>query len=84
MRPALIAATPDRATRLASSQRIKAIRRELGMTQRDFAYFLRVAVPTLSNWETGRTLPSPLAQQAIRNVCAEHGLDLNRMRRFAG
>jgi putative transcriptional regulator len=66
-----------------SGARMRAIRRALGMTQRDFAYFLRVAVPTVSNWETGRTKPSGLAQSAIRNVAVDHGLDLNTMRRFA-
>lgn len=62
---------------------MKAIRKALGMTQRDWAYFLQVAVPTVSNWETGRTKPSGLAQRAIRSVAVDHGLDLNTMRRFA-
>lgn len=65
-----------------SSIRVRAIRRALGMSQRDFAFYLRVATNTLSNWETGKTLPSPLAEQAIRNVAAEHGLDLHSLRRF--
>lgn len=65
-----------------SAQRTRAIRRALGMTQRDWAYYLRVAVPTVSNWETGRSLPSQLAEARIREVATQHGLDLNSMRRF--
>ena len=66
-----------------SSLRILAIRRALGMTQLEMAYFLGVTIAQLSRWENGRAKPSRLAEHAIRNVCAEHGLDLNRMRRFA-
>lgn len=67
-----------------SRLRILAIRRALGMTQLEFAYYLGVTVAQLSRWENGRVKPSRLAEHAIRNVCAEHGLDLNRMRRFVG
>ena len=70
-------------SRLAhSSIRVRAIRRALGMTQRDFSFYLRVSVNTVSAWENGKTLPSPLAEQAIRNVAAEHGLDLRTLQRF--
>lgn len=65
-----------------SAQRTRAIRRALGMTQRDWAYFLRVAVPTVSNWETGKTLPSQLADARIREVAVAHGVDLRLFRRF--
>lgn len=66
-----------------SSLRMREIRKALGMRQLEFAFYLHVAQNTVSNWETGKTMPSGLAEQAIRNLCAEHGLDLNRMRRFA-
>lgn len=65
-----------------SALRIRAIRKTLGMRQLEFAFYLKVAQNTVSAWENGKTLPSGLAQQAIRNLCAEHGLDLNTMRRF--
>jgi len=67
----------------ASARRLKAIRAALGMTQRDLAYYLRVAVNTVSAWENGHTVPSGLAEQAIRNVAAAHGLDLHTLQRFA-
>jgi DNA-binding transcriptional regulator YiaG len=58
------------------------IRRALGMTQRDWAYYLDVAVNTVSMWETGRRAPSHLAEARIREVAASQGLDLHTMRRF--
>lgn len=65
-----------------SALRMRAIRQALGMTQRDYAYFLRVAVNTVSAWENGHTKPSGLAERAVRDLCAREGLDLNTMRRF--
>lgn len=62
--------------------RARAIRRALGMTQRDWAYYLRVAVNTVSAWENAKALPSQLADARIREVATQHGLDLNTMRRF--
>lgn len=72
----------DEERRRRSAIRVRAIRRMLDMTQLEFAFYLKVAQNTVSNWETAKTLPSGLAEQAIRNLCAEHGLDLNAMRRF--
>lgn len=65
-----------------SARRARAIRRALGLTQRDYAYLLRVAVNTVSAWETGKAHPSPLADAAIRHLAANEGLDLHRMRSF--
>jgi DNA-binding transcriptional regulator YiaG len=65
----------DRLKPRRSTLRVKDIRLALAMTQRDFAYQLRVAVPTVSNWETGKTSPSGLADRAIRDLCAREGID---------
>jgi DNA-binding transcriptional regulator YiaG len=73
-------AQPDELRR--SAQRMRAIRRALGFTQRDWSYYLRVAVNTVSAWENGHTLPSPLADARIREVASQHGLDLKTLRRF--
>jgi DNA-binding transcriptional regulator YiaG len=69
-------------THRKSSLRIRAIRQALGMRQIELAFYLHVSQNTVSNWETGRSLPSGLAHQAIRNLCAEHGFDPVNMRRF--
>jgi len=67
-----------------SGRRMFAIREALGMNQRDFAYYLRVSINTVSNWENGKTLPSGLAEQAIRQVAVDHGVDLHTLGRFDG
>lgn len=36
---------------------IKAVRREMGLTQRKFADVIRVDPSTISNWECGRSEP---------------------------
>lgn len=74
---------PDRAALQASARRVLKIRLALGFTQRDWAYYLRVAVPTVSNWETARALPSQLAQARIREVAAQHGLDTRTLEAFS-
>ena len=66
-----------------SGLRMQSIRRQLGMTQLEMAYFLGVTTETIRKWEHGYVKPSRLAELGIRHLCAEHGLDLNRMRRFA-
>jgi len=65
-----------------SARRMRRIRAALGLTQRDWAYYLRVSVPTVSHWETGHTRPSSLAEAQIRSVCVSLGLDQHTMERF--
>lgn len=73
---------PDRVALQTSARRVKQIREALGFTQRDWAYYLRVAVPTVSNWETAKSLPSQLAEARIREVAVAHGLDMRTMRQL--
>ena len=44
---------------------IRAIRKQLGLTQQGFAYTLRVSMSTVANWEAGRSNPSSLALRQI-------------------
>jgi putative transcriptional regulator len=44
---------------------IRAIRKELGLTQQDFATKLGVALPTISRWENRVHRPSPLALDRV-------------------
>ena len=80
MRLAVVRPLDERQRR--SALRVRAIRNALGMRQLEFAFYLKVAQNTVSNWENGKRLPSGWAEQAICNLAAEHGLDLNTMRRF--
>lgn len=65
-----------------SATRLRRIRAALGLTQRDWAYYLRVATNTISAWENGHTRPSGLAEAQIRNVAVGLGLDLHTLRGF--
>lgn len=46
----------------------QAVRRELGMTQEEFAKALHIPVATLRNWEQGRVAPDPAARSLLTIV----------------
>lgn len=58
-RQQLVGVEPDSAaaTDVLSPDRIRAIRKQAGMSQRELAAELDVSINTISNWETGRTSP---------------------------
>lgn len=48
-----------------AARTVKAIRKELGLTQQEFATKLGVALPTISRWENRVHKPSPLALDKV-------------------
>ena len=44
------------------------LRKQLGMTQNEFARALRIPLSTLRNWEQGRVLPDPAARSLLTIV----------------
>jgi putative transcriptional regulator len=44
------------------------LRKQLGMTQAQFARALRIPLSTLRNWEQGRVLPDPAARSLLAIV----------------
>lgn len=48
-----------------------AIRKRLGLSQRQFAAAIHVPVATLQNWEQGRTLMDPSARALMRILARE-------------
>ncbi len=52
---------------------IRKIRARLGLTQEKFAARLGVTLPTINRWENGRTKPSPLAIQNLRELIVSMG-----------
>jgi putative transcriptional regulator len=44
------------------------LRKQLGMTQGQFARALRIPLSTLRNWEQGRVLPDPAARSLLTIV----------------
>jgi len=49
-------------------EHIKAIRKELGLTQVAFADALGVSFATVNRWENDRTIPSKLALSALESL----------------
>ena len=47
---------------------IRAIRKQLGLTQQCFAHTLGVSMSTVANWEAGRSKPSSLALRQINDL----------------
>ena len=46
----------------------QSLRKQLGMTQDEFARALRIPLSTLRNWEQGRVLPDPAARSLLTIV----------------
>lgn len=46
--------------------RIRNLRRELNMTQENFAHEIGVTFATVNRWENGRTTPNKVAQKVLR------------------
>ena len=51
------------------SELVKEVRRQLGMSQEDFAHALGVSFATINRWENGKTSPSKLAHKQFRDFC---------------
>ena len=55
---------------------IRHLRRQLGMTQEEFAHSLGITVGTVNRWENGRFRPSKLARSTILEFARRHGVTL--------
>ncbi|MCI2429293.1 helix-turn-helix domain-containing protein [Candidatus Acetothermia bacterium] len=54
------------ATKVADiHQEVQELREALGLSQEDFARLLGVSVRTISRWESGASLPHPLAMKEL-------------------
>lgn len=56
-----------------SGDEVKAVRRRLELSQRDFAKRLGVSFVTVARWETDQVRPSPLAVGRIKELAAKNG-----------
>ena len=53
---------------------VRRLRRQLGMTQEEFAHALGITVGTVNRWENGRFRPSKLAKATILEFARRHGV----------
>lgn len=56
---------------------VRQLRRQLGMTQEEFAHALGITVGTVNRWENGRFRPSKLARATITEFARRHGVAVN-------
>lgn len=54
---------------------LRAIRKQLGITQEQFARELNVSFSTINRWENSHTSPSRLAKMRLTEYCASHDVD---------
>lgn len=52
---------------------IRELRLEAGLTQEQFASTLGVTCSTMNRWENGRSNPSPLAMQKVKEMLGQMG-----------
>lgn len=63
------------------NNRLKEVRKSLGMNQEDFGFKIGVTAPAISKWESGdRNIPD----SAIRSICREFGVREEWLRTGAG
>jgi len=55
---------------------LKKIRKELNITQEQFARDLNVSFSTLNRWKNSHTAPSRLARMRLVEYCSEKGVSL--------
>lgn len=57
-----------------NGEKVKRIRERLKMTQQEFAEVIGVAMSSVANWENGRSEPSRLAVQSIKDLLTIKGM----------
>ncbi len=57
------------------SEKVKAARDKLLLTQDEIAIALGVNAITVCRWETGKSEPNMKAKKAIRDFCIKNGLE---------
>lgn len=58
---------------------VRAVRRELKLTQEEFAHQLGITVGTVNRWENDRFRPSKLARATLIDFAEKHGLSLETL-----
>jgi len=61
------------------SELVRALRRELRMTQEELAHELGITVGTVNRWENGRFKPSKLARATIINFTQRRGVSIDTL-----
>jgi DNA-binding transcriptional regulator YiaG len=81
---ALQARREDRDMADEMKELVRELRRELKMTQEEFAHELGITVGTVNRWENGRFKPSKLARATLADFAHRHGVSLDRLLHRSG
>lgn len=65
---------PNKGVIYPGGNKIKALRKQLGMLQKEFAKHLQVTTRTVSALESGRSRPGPETQLRLNRLARAHGL----------
>jgi len=65
------------------SELVRALRRELRMTQEELAHELGITVGTVNRWENGRFRPSKLARAMILEFSQRRGVSVDALMKGA-
>ena len=57
------------------SELIKAIREQLGISQRELARELGIAFSTVNRWENGLFEPTAMARKILKMYCESHDIE---------
>ena len=60
---------------------VKQIRSALQFSQEQFARELNVSFSTVNRWEKGKSNPSPMAKEMLRQLCLNIGIDYDFFRK---
>ena len=67
-----------------ASEFVRGLRRELKMTQEEFAHELGITVGTVNRWENGRFRPSKLARATLLEFAERHGHSIQGLNNKGG
>lgn len=56
--------------------KVKKVRKELGLSQRELAQALSVSFATINRWENGHVIPSNLAKKSFYDFCENNFINL--------
>lgn len=61
------------------SIKVKKVRKDLGLSQRELAQALSVSFATINRWENGHVEPSNLAKKSFYDFCESNFINLEEM-----
>lgn len=60
---------------------VKAVRKQLGLSQQSLADALNMSFSTINRWENGHVVPSKLAQKTFINYCEDNFIDVSKLQK---